>query len=411
MKVSKFKRVFLVVLFLVIVLFLVFINFFDFSNFFVNDNSLNNNLADSNSFGNSSNDVLIDSDIEKKQPVSFNLVATGDILCHNTQYFDAYNSYNGTYDFNYVFDDVKKYIEPADIALCSLETSFAGESIGYSNYPRFNTPDSLASAIKNVGIDIVSTAGNHCLDYGFSGLSRTIDVLDENGLLHLGTYKTLDEQSKILYKVIDDVKIAFLNYTYGTNGIPIPSGKDFCVNLIDKELISSQINTAKNEGANVIVACMHWGTEYSTSSNSEQENLADFLFTEGVDIIIGNHPHVIQPFETREVTMKDGSIKTCFVSYALGNFTADQNYKNTRNSIILNLSLTYDFENGLKIDEVSYTPIYIYKNSKVGVHKFKLIDINSAIQEYESGNKSAISTDLYNTLKIELENIHSIIDN
>ena len=120
MKVSKFKRVFLVVLFLVIVLFLVFINFFDFSNFFVNDNSLNNNLADSNSFGNSSNDVLIDSDIEKKQPVSFNLVATGDILCHNTQYFDAYNSYNGTYDFNYVFDDVKKYIEPADITLCSL---------------------------------------------------------------------------------------------------------------------------------------------------------------------------------------------------------------------------------------------------------------------------------------------------
>lgn len=404
----RFRKVFLVVLFLLIVVFFIFIKFFDFSIFFESADSVDKNLVSVNGSDFSSDSDLINSN-SKKPPVSFNLVATGDILCHNTQYFDAYIRSSGLYDFNYVFDDVKKYIEPFDIAISSLETSFAGADKGYSNYPRFNTPDSLAEAIKNTGIDIVSTAGNHCLDYGFSGLSRTIDVLDANGLDHLGTYKTKEDQSKILYKYIGDVKIAFLNYTYGTNGIPIPDGKDFCVNLIDKNLISSQISQAKAEGANLIVACMHWGTEYLTSSNSEQEDLADFLFLEGVDIIIGNHPHVIEPFEKREVTLEDGSVKTCFVAYALGNFTADQNYENTRDSIILNLSLTYDFDDGLLINSVTYTPVYIYENNSVSTHKFKLIDIEDAIEKYESGIDTSIGASLYNTLKKELDNIVSIV--
>ena len=312
---------------IILILIAVFVFYDDILNLFLkkgNENVENFNFLDVNNTGNSVNTVS-----EEISPVNFNLVATGDILCHNTQYFDAYDSSTGTYDFNYVFDDVVKYIEPADIAISSLETSFAGSDVGYSNYPRFNSPDSLITAVKNIGVDIISTSGNHCLDYGFSGLSRTIDVLDSNGLSHLGTYKSKEEQSKILYKDIDGVKIAFLNYTYGTNGIPVPSDKDFCVNLIDKDLMSSQINLAKSENADVIIACMHWGTEYSTVQNSEQEDLADFLFESGVDIIIGNHPHVAEPMEKRSVTLEDGTVKDCFVIYALGNFTADQNYDNT----------------------------------------------------------------------------------
>ena len=391
---------------IILILIAIFVFYDDILNLFFkkdNENVENFNFLDVNNTGNSVNTVS-----EEISPVNFNLVATGDILCHNTQYFDAYDSSTGTYDFNYVFDDVVKYIEPADIAISSLETSFAGSDIGYSNYPRFNSPDSLITAIKNIGVDVISTAGNHCLDYGFSGLSRTIDVLDSNGLSHLGTYKSQEEQSKILYKDIDGVKIAFLNYTYGTNGIPVPSGKDFCVNLIDKDLMSYQINLAKDENADVIIACMHWGTEYSTVQNSEQEELADFLFKSGVDIIIGNHPHVAEPMEKRSVTLEDGTVKDCFVIYALGNFTADQNYANTRSSVILNLDLTFE-DDVLNINSATYTPIYIYENPNVRYHKFKLIDMEDAISKYESSKDTSIGQSLYNTLKSELNNITKIV--
>ena len=399
--------VFFIKFFIVIlILIAIFVFYDDILNLFIkkdNENVENFNFLDVNNTGNSVNTVS-----EEISPVNFNLVATGDILCHNTQYFDAYDSSTGTYDFNYVFDDVVKYIEPADIAISSLETSFAGSDIGYSNYPRFNSPDSLITAIKNIGVDVISTAGNHCLDYGFSGLSRTIDVLDSNGLSHLGTYKSQEEQSKILYKDIDGVKIAFLNYTYGTNGIPVPSGKDFCVNLIDKDLMSYQINLAKDENADVIIACMHWGTEYSTVQNSEQEELADFLFKSGVDIIIGNHPHVAEPMEKRSVTLEDGTVKDCFVIYALGNFTADQNYANTRSSVILNLDLTFE-DDVLNINSATYTPIYIYESPNVRYHKFKLIDMEDAILKYESSKDTSIGQSLYNTLKSELKNITKIV--
>ena len=399
--------VFFIKFFIVIlILIAIFVFYDDILNLFIkkdNENVENFNSLDVNNTGNSVNTVS-----EEISPVNFNLVATGDILCHNTQYFDAYDSSTGTYDFNYVFDDVVKYIEPADIAISSLETSFAGSDVGYSNYPRFNSPDSLITAIKNIGVDVISTAGNHCLDYGFSGLSRTIDVLDSNGLSHLGTYKSQEEQSKILYEDIDGVKIAFLNYTYGTNGIPVPSGKDFCVNLIDKDLMSYQINLAKDENADVIIACMHWGTEYSTVQNSEQEDLADFLFESGVDIIIGNHPHVAEPMEKRSVTLEDGTVKDCFVIYALGNFTADQNYANTRSSVILNLDLTFE-DDVLNINSATYTPIYIYENPNVRYHKFKLIDMEDAISKYESSKDTSIGQSLYNTLKFELNNITKIV--
>lgn len=196
---------------------------------------------------------------KEETDTTFTLAAIGDVMCHDTQYIDAYNTDTKEYDFSYVFDDIKFYTQTADIAVGSLETSFAGEERGYSNYPTFNTPDSLAYALKDIGIDVLSTAGNHCLDMGFSGLSRTIDVLNDADIAHLGTYKTQEEQDQILFKYVKGVKIAFINYTYGTNGIPVPKDKNFCVNLIDKDLIKKHIETAKSQNADMIVACMHWG--------------------------------------------------------------------------------------------------------------------------------------------------------
>lgn len=364
-------------------------------------------------FFNSTN-VIQDSSVEsetveeKVAPINFTMTAIGDTLCHNTQYWDAYNSSTKQYDFSYVYDNIKDYTSSADITIGSLETTFAGEDRGYSNYPVFNSPDSLATGLKDIGVDVISLAGNHALDYGYSGICRTIDVLDNVGISHLGTYKSAEDQNKILIKDVKGVKIAFINYTYGTNGIPVPSDKPYCLNLIDKDLISKQIKQAKGQNVDMIVACMHWGTEYKTSANDEQKELADFLFKSGVDIILGNHPHVIEPMEKKTITLDDGSTKDVFVVYALGNFTADQRAEITRDSAILNLDITKVSDGKILINKVSYVPIYMYKNSAAKVHKFKILDIEKSIANFDSGDTS-IGSSVYSNLKVQLQKIRDIL--
>ena len=347
---------------------------------------------------------------DKPSDISFTLSAIGDIMCHNTQYIDAYNADTDTYDFSYVFENISLYTKTADICIGDLETTFAGEDVGYSSYPTFNTPDELAYELKDIGVDVLSTAGNHALDKGFDGLSRTIDVLNDADISHLGTYKSKEEQDKTLIKYVKGLKIAFVNYTYGTNGIPVPSDKQFCVNLIDENLMKEQIDRAKQEEPDIIIACMHWGTEYKTTQSSTQEDLADFLFKNGVDIILGTHPHVLEPMEKRTVTLEDGTTKDGFVIYSLGNFIADQNAEYTRDSIILNLDITKHSDGNVTIDNYDYVPIYMYKDTSKKKQKMKLLDINKTIYNYENYIDPSISEKLYNTLKEELSKIQSILD-
>ena len=398
---NKCNKKLLLILFIILLIFLIFTL-----------KKYNKNIKTNNNSENNSTETTLTNKNTKQytpEPITFTLTSLGDSLCHNTQYWDAYNSKTNAYNFSYVYEDIKNYTLSSDITIGSLETTFAGKEKGYSNYPTFNTPDSLATALKDIGVDVVSLAGNHALDYGYNGLCRTIDVFDNIGLSHLGTYKTAEEQEKILIKDVKGVKIAFLNYTYGTNGIPLPSGKEFCVNLIDKDFIKKQINQAKEKDVDMIVACMHWGTEYRTTANSEQKNLANFLFENGVDIILGNHPHVLEPMEKKTITLQDGTTKDVFVVYALGNFTADQRDEITRDSAILNLTITKNSDGKISIDKVNYVPIYMYKNTNVSTHKFKILDIEKTIKDYEEGKNTSINSTVYNNLKKQLEKIKSIL--
>lgn len=350
-----------------------------------------------------------ESEEEVPTDITFTMAAIGDIMCHNTQYLDAYQSDSNTYDFSYVFEDISFYTKTADICVGNLETTFAGEERGYRSYPTFNSPDSLAYELKDIGVDVLSTAGNHALDMGFDGLSRTIDVLNDADIAHTGTYQSQEDQSQILFKYVKGVKIAFLNYTYGTNGIPIPSGKEFCVNLIDKDFIKSQIDSAKSQNADIIVACMHWGSEYRTTPNEQQTQLADFLIENDVNIILGTHPHVLEPMEKRTVTLEDGSTKEGFVIYSLGNFISDQNAKNTRNSIILNLTITKHVDGSVSVDKTESIPIYMYKDTSLKTRKMKLLDINKQISNYENGFEGAVDKKVYDLLKTELSQLRKTI--
>ena len=344
-----------------------------------------------------------------KKSTTINMALTGDIMCHNTIYKDAYNSANGNYDFSYIFDDIKYHIQTADIAVGNLETTFAGASKGYSSYPMFNTPENLAYTLKKVGFDVLSTANNHCYDSGYKGIESTIDFLDDADISHTGTYKSEEDQNTILIKNVKGIEIAFLSFTYGTNGIKVPSDKSYSVNLIDKDLIKKQLNLAISQNPDLICVSMHWGVEYQTIPNAEQKELADFLFNNGADIIIGNHPHVLQNFEKREITLSDGATKDGFVVYSLGNLLADQNKKYTRDSAILTLNITKDENDKIKINTVKYVPTYIYKDTSKSSQKFKIINIKNAIDSFDAGYSPNLSSSTYNTFKTELSNIKRIL--
>ena len=330
------------------------------------------------------------------------LAFIGDIMCHNTQYNDAYNSKSNTYDFSYVFTDIKKYISSADLAIGNLETTFAGKDIGYSSYPTFNTPEQLAGNLKDLGLDILTTANNHSLDKGYKGVERTIDRLDEAGIYHTGTYKSQEDYENILIVEKNDLKIAVLSYTYGTNGIPIPNGKEYCINIINDEKILSDLNKAKDLKPDLIICSMHWGVEYKKEPTSEQERLTNLLFENGVDLVIGSHPHILEKMEKRQIGMPNGNKKDVFVIYSLGNFMSGQIKEGTRRSIILNLEIKKDWKTKTnKIESITYTPIYMAKSGK-----YKIMDIENEIQKYKNGNQ-VISNDMYQLLKNELNAVYN----
>lgn len=334
-----------------------------------------------------------------QQDPNVNIAVIGDIMAHSSNIQDAYNNDSNTYDFSYVFTYINHYIKDADLAVGNLETTFAGKDAVYSGYPNFNTPEALAQNLKDLGVDVVSTANNHSLDKRYAGLVSTLDELDKVGIAHTGTYRSTEEQNTITTKNVNGINFAFLSFTYGTNGIPVPSGKEYCINLIDEDLILDQIAKAKALNPDVLCVSMHWGEEYKLKQNASQEKWADFLFKNGVDIIFGCHPHVLQPMEKRTVTLDDGTTKDGFVIYSLGNFMSGQVAENTTDSIILQLKLTKHLDtNKITIDSYNYVPIYMYHTGSNPNVNYKILDINKSISDYESGN-SDISESLYETLK------------
>ncbi len=330
---------------------------------------------------------------EAPKDITINMVAIGDIMSHASNNKDAYDSNTKTYDFSYVFEDIKDYIQSADIAIGNLETTFAGSKAGYSGYPTFNTPEQLAQNLVDLGLDVVSTANNHSLDKKYAGLESTLNELDKVNLNHTGTYRSAEEQNTILTKNVNGINIAFLSFTYGTNGIPVPKGKEYCINLIDEKLMLDQIAKAKELNPDLICVSMHWGEEYKLKQNKKQEQLADFLFKNGVDIILGSHPHVLEPMEKRTVTLDDGTTKDGFLIYSLGNFMSGQVAENTMNTIILQLQITKHVSDGkITIDKVSYVPIFMYNRGDNQPKKYKILDINKMLKAYEKGDKSVNDT-------------------
>ena len=328
------------------------------------------------------------------EPTVSTLVVCGDVMSHMPVTNDAWDAETSAYDYRHILQEAKPLISSADYAVANLETTFAGGP-NYSGYPNFNSPDALADGLLDAGFDLLLTANNHCMDKGFLGLCRTLDVLDETGLAHVGTSRTEEEfENNIAVADVGGISVAFLGFTYGTNGIPLSKDAPYSVNLfntdylttltsLDEERLLSALDQAKSLDTDLIAVMIHWGIEYKTKQNSYQERVAQFLFDHGADIILGGHPHVLQPMELRTLE-RDGGERQGFVCYSLGNFISSQVYDLTDTTVILELELTRDNETGItQVTNYTYTPMLMLNRGSGASERFVLLDAHKKLASGE----------------------------
>lgn len=279
------------------------------------------------------------------------IVFAGDAMQHQAQ-IDAAKKGAGVYDYSGCFDAIAPYVDAADYAVVNLETPLGGAP--YTGYPCFSAPDSYLDALTDAGFDLMLTANNHTLDKRDKGLVRTLDRLDAAGVDHIGTYRNSEERDSVLplLRDINGFNVAFLNYTYGTNGISLRTTA--VVDYIDRELIKSDIAKARSHGAEIVTVCIHWGIEYELLPSRQQKQLADFLVDSGADLVIGGHPHVVQPMEMRHNA--DG--KNVLVVYSLGNFISNMKTRDTRGGAMLKVELTRDADGIAAIDTATYRLVF-----------------------------------------------------
>ncbi|MBN2082367.1 CapA family protein [bacterium] len=327
----------------------------------------------------------------------------GDLLMH-LPLTNAAQTATGEYDFDPLFQYIAPYLAGADYAIANLETRLAGAERGYSGYPCFNTPATLAASLHKAGIDLLGTANNHSLDKGYSGLVATLDNLDQAGLAHTGTYRDSAAQAKPCIVNVQGLNLAFLNYTYGTNGIPIPRDQPSCVNVIDAELLSAAAAAARQAGADYVIAFLHFGVEYERHPNKAQQQLARTLLDHGVDAVVGAHPHVVQPCEWYE-PQAGGPARP--IAYSLGNFASNQRSRYRDSGMIFYLTLSFDAGRVASV-EMSYLPVYVRKYTAEGSLQYRVLPVHPDIRltlekplsEAEGRRMDAVWDELYSHLAL-----------
>lgn len=242
---------------------------------------------------------------------SVRLYMVGDVLLHE-RVTESGKRDDGTYNYDHFFTHVKDDISSADLALVNQEVILGGLDIGLSGYPAFNGPFEVGDALANAGFDVVLHATNHALDRGSRGLLNCLDFWKTKHpeISVIGINASQQEQDTVLIRTVKDMKIAVLNYTYGTNGIALPEGMPYAVNLLDEEKVIKDLKYAE-ENADFTVVCPHWGTEYVHTPDESQKKWAKVFIDNGADLIIGTHPHVVEPLET---------VDSVPVYWSLGNF-------------------------------------------------------------------------------------------
>ena len=319
------------------------------------------------------------------QAQSVKILFAGDLMGHMPQHNAALQP-DGSYDYAPCFRYVKDYIRSADLAILNLEVPLAGKP--YSGYPQFSAPDALAAAAKEAGFDVMTTANNHCMDRGRRGLERTLLALDSLGIPHLGTYRDRaqrDTEHPLMVEV-NGLRLALLTYTYGTNGIPAVAPN--IVNLIDTAEMERDLQVAREKGADFVITLIHWGIEYATKANREQEQTARWLLQHGCDAVIGGHPHVVQNFTLDAIPDNDRYPE--IVVYSMGNLVSNQRDVNTDGGIMVELQLTKTHNSKLITQKCNYLPYWVHRGTVDGLYQYYIVPSTDAVaypDSYQIGSE------------------------
>jgi poly-gamma-glutamate synthesis protein (capsule biosynthesis protein) len=296
------------------------------------------------------------------------LLFLGDIMGHGPQITAAYDSKTGTYNYDHCFRYIKDELSDADYTIGNLEVTLAGPT--YSGYPQFSSPDALAEACRDAGMDVLVTANNHTCDRGGDGIIRTVNVLDTLKIMHTGSF--LDaadrERDHPLFIENDCFRLAILNYTYGTNGLPFPAPT--IVNLLDKEQIKKDMEIAKANNVDKIIVVVHWGDEYKLQPVPYQVDFGNYIFEQGADIIIGAHPHVLEKMVWEKDIDSLGNER--LIVYSLGNFVSNQRKRYTDGGALFKMTLRKEGKESF-IKDAGYMLTWVYTPTEADGKKYYIL--------------------------------------
>ena len=311
--------------------------------------------------------------VKKDTVVNIDISAVGDIMCHSTQINYAREK-DGNLNFKPSFEIIRNYFTSKDLVLGNLETAFAGSRRKYSGYPFFNTPDEFLDAIKYAGFNILFTSNNHAFDQGKYGVLRTIKEIKKRGMSNIGTYASQRDRDSIRIIDLKGIKLAFLAYSYGTNGVRIPKGSKFLLSIIDTASIRSDLVKAKRQNPDVVIVYFHFGHEYFHKPTKFQKRIVEFTRENGGDVIIASHPHTLQPVET--FPLFSSKLDSGFTAYSLGNFISNQRWRYSDGGAILNFSIQKNLNtNKVKINNLSFLPFWVYKGKIKDKNNYLLLPL------------------------------------
>lgn len=313
---------------------------------------------------------------EEKGSSSFTFAGVGDNLIHQA-IFSQYEMGVTDYDFKEDYALMKPYIEAADLSFINQETICAGEAFGLSHYPQFNGPTQILDAVADTGFDWLAASSNHSLDKGSDALLAELNYLHENypDISVTGAYRNEEESNQYIVREVNGIKVGLLGYTYGLNGIPLPEDMPWLVELINEDQIQKDME-ALSKISDVQIVSMHWGTEYHTEIEAEQQALAQKMNEWGVEVIIGTHPHVIKPAEIIQGEKQD---TLCY--YSLGNFLSAQDTNEGMVGGMASFTLQYDFDTQeTSFKDVKFTPTVMYYDPAFTT--FKVMTIHDYNDDY-----------------------------
>ena len=308
------------------------------------------------------------------------ILFAGDLMQHQSQ-LNAAHTPEGLYSYSPCFNYIRNEVSGAHLAIANLETTIGNKR--YAGYPSFCAPDSFLYAAKGAGFDVLLFANNHCLDRGGRGALYTMDMMDSLGIAHCGVYRDSADRKERYPLLIErkGVKIALLNYTYGTNGIPVPA--PLTVNFIDKEQMAKDIADAKLMKPDAIIACMHWGEEYVSTPPRHIKELTDWLLEQGVDHIMGNHPHVVQPMEMRCDSL---TAKRSAVTYSLGNLISGMYARGRDGGLLVRMGLVkiYDI---CWLGSLEYALTWVARPERDGYNNFTILPADTTLVHSATGRR------------------------